>query len=344
MRVNKTERNILTKALKAWENQKLLSQEKVIELGNSLVEKPFNWQALAYYSFIFAIISLLIAVVSIFADKALLDLIDSLISTSYLTKSFTFLILSGLAFWLDWRYEQANAKKKYSKEVFSFFGAVLLAISTGFLSFLFGLEEKPGILIFFLSVVYFIIAIIRKKELVWLFGIMALMIGYGAATYNLSKDNELFVGMNFPMRFTLLGLFLLGINFLLKKSEKLSLFKEPTYFSGLIVVFTALWILSISGNYSSYEKWLEIRQYQLWFYSILLLAASVIAIIIGIKKEDITLKNMGITFIFLNLYTRYFEYFWDSLHKALFFAIIAVSFYLVGKKAEKIWDRGEVSE
>ncbi len=344
MKVNKKEKTLLKKALKNWEENQLLSQGKASELEGSLIEKPFNWQALAYYSFIFAIISLLIAVVSIFADKALLDLIDSLISTSYLTKSFTFLILAGLAFWLDWRYEQANSKKKYSKEVFSFFGCVLLAISVGFLSYLFGMEERPGILIFSLSFIYFTIAIVRKKELVWLFGLMALMLGYGAVTYNLSKDNELFVGMNFPMRFTLLGLFILGANFLLKKSERLSKFKEPTYFSGLILFFTALWILSISGNYSSYEKWLEVRQYQLWLYSILLLAASISAIIIGIKKEDILLKNMGISFIFLNLYTRYFEYFWDSLHKALFFAIIAVSFYLVGKKAEKIWDRGEVEE
>ncbi len=344
MKVNKKEKTLLKKALKSWEENQLLSQGKASELEGSLIEKPFNWQALAYYSFIFAIISLLIAVVSIFADKALLDLIDSLISTSYLTKSFTFLILSGLAFWLDWRYEQANSKKKYSKEVFSFFGCVLMAISVGFLSYLFGMEEKPGILIFSLAFIYFTIAIVRKKELVWLFGLMALMLGYGAVTYNLSKDSELFVGMNFPMRFTLLGLFILGANFLLKKSERLSKFKEPTYFSGLILLFTALWILSISGNYSSYEKWLEVRQYQLWLYSILLLTASIGAIVIGIKKEDIMLKNMGITFIFLNLYTRYFEYFWDSLHKALFFAIIAVSFYLVGKKAEKIWDRGEVEE
>ncbi len=344
MKVSKKDKSVVKKALKIWEDQQLISPQKASELEASLIEKPFNWQALAYYSFIFAVISLLIAVLSIFADKALLDLIDSLISTSYLTKSFTFLMLSGLAFWLDWRYEQANAKKKYSKEVFSFFGCVLLAIGVGFLSFLLGMEEKPGILIFLLSILYFVVAIVRKKELVWLFGLMALMIGYGAVTHNLSKDNELFVGMNFPMRFTLLGLFILAANFILKNSARLSKFKEPTYFSGLILFFTALWILSISGNYSSYEKWLEVRQYQLWFYSIILLVASIGAIIIGLKKEDIMLKNMGITFIFLNLYTRYFEYFWDSLHKALFFAIIAVSFYLVGKKAEKIWDRGEIEE
>jgi hypothetical protein len=60
---------------------------------------------------------------------------------------------------------------------------------------------------------------------------------------------------------------------------------------------------------------------------------------LGIKKEDSLLKNIGVSFIFLNLYTRYFEYFWDELHKALFFGIIAISFWVIGKKAEKIWDK-----
>ncbi|MBK6267268.1 hypothetical protein JKA74_19660 [Marivirga sp. S37H4] len=340
MKVNRKEKEILQKALQHWESVNLLNTEKATELKNNLEQKPFNWQAVAYYSFIFAVVSLLIAILSIFADKALLDLIDSLISTSYVTKSFTFLVLSGLFFWLDWRYAKTTSKKKYSKEVFAFFGAVFLAIATGFLSFLFQMEERPGILIFLLSLVYFTIAFYRKKELLWFFGLMALMIGYGAVTYNLSKNNELFFGMNFPMRFAILGLIILGATYFLNKVKTLHAFKEPTYFSGLIVFFISLWILSISGNYSSYETWLEVKQYQLWFYSLILLMASVAAIGIGLKKEDIMLKNMGITFIFLNLYTRYFEFFWDIMHKAVFFGIIAISFWLVGKKAEKIWDKG----
>jgi len=33
-----------------------------------------------------------------------------------------------------------------------------------------------------------------------------------------------------------------------------------------------------------------------------------------------------------------FEYFWDATHKAIFFSILAVSFWLIGSKAEKIWN------
>ena len=339
MQISKKEKETINKAINHWEEKGLIDAQKAKELDESIETKAFNWQSLAYYSFLFAVVSLLIAVISIFADKALLDLIDSLISTSYITKSITFLVFSALFFWLDFRYNFKKKRKKYSKEIFAFFGCVFLAISTGFISFIFDMGEEPGVFILGLALIYFILAVFRNKELLWLFGITALVIAFGAITHNLGKDNYLFIGMNFPMRFTIFGALILLATYLNKNFRKLRPFLEPTYWSGLIIFFMSLWFLTIFGNYSSYEKWLEIRQYYLWWYSLILLIASLGAIIIGIKKEDSLLKNLGITFIFLNLYTRYFEYFWDELHKALFFAIIAVSFWLIGKKAEKIWDK-----
>lgn len=340
MQISKKEKETVNKAIKYWEEKGLIDAQKAKALDKSIESKPFNWQSLAYYSFLFAVVSLLIAVVSIFADKALLDLIDSLISTSYLTKSFTFLILSTLFFWLDYRYNLKKKRKKYSKEVFAFFGCIFLAIATGLISFVFGMEESPGIFILGLAFLYFIAAVFRNKELLWLFGIIALVVAFGSITHNLGKENYLFIGMNFPMRFTIFGALILVVTFFIRKADKFKPFVSPTYWSGLIIFFLALWFLTIFGNYSSYEKWLEIRQYYLWWYSLILLLASFGAIMIGIKKEDSLLKNIGVSFIFLNLYTRYFEYFWDELHKALFFSIIAISFWLIGKKAEKIWDKG----
>ncbi|SMG07340.1 Predicted membrane protein [Marivirga sericea] len=339
MQVSKKEKDTLRKAVIYWKSKGLIDDSTADELGESIKVKSFNWQSLAYYSFLFAVVSLLIAVVSIFADKALLDLIDSMLSTSYFTKSITFLSLSILFFWFDYRYNKRKTRKKYSKEVFAFFGAICLAICTGFVSFIFEMEENPGIFILGLSVLYFGLAIVRIKELLWLFGIIALLIAYGTITHNIGQENYQFVGMNFPMRFTILGAAILILTYYINKTEKLKPFVESTYWSGLIIFFFALWFLTIFGNYSSYDKWLEIRQYYLWWYSLILLLVSFGAILIGIKKEDSSIKNVGITFIFLNLYTRYFEYFWDELHKALFFGIIAISFWLIGKKAEKIWDK-----
>ena len=53
------------------------------------------------------------------------------------------------------------------------------------------------------------------------------------------------------------------------------------------------------------------------------------------------LGGFGLIFLFINLYTRFFEYFWDSTHKAAFFAVLAVSFWFFGSRAETIWHFGK---
>jgi len=40
----------------------------------------------------------------------------------------------------------------------------------------------------------------------------------------------------------------------------------------------------------------------------------------------------------INLYSRYFEYLWDITDKTIFFSILALSFWMIGRKAEKIWN------
>ena len=50
------------------------------------------------------------------------------------------------------------------------------------------------------------------------------------------------------------------------------------------------------------------------------------------------LRGYGLTFLGINLYTRFFETFWNSMDKGLFFLILGGSLWLLGSKAEKIWD------
>ncbi len=52
-------------------------------------------------------------------------------------------------------------------------------------------------------------------------------------------------------------------------------------------------------------------------------------------------RGLGLTFLFIDLYTRFFECFWDSIHKAAFFAVLAVSFWCIGRRAEALWHFGE---
>jgi hypothetical protein len=106
----------------------------------------------------------------------------------------------------------------------------------------------------------------------------------------------------------------------------------------LLYLFIALWILSIFGNYGDASSWRSVRQIELFHWGILFALAAIAAIVYGLKRDDYTSRAFGVTFLFINLYTKYFEYFWDATHKAVFFLILAVSFWMLGSRAEKIWN------
>ena len=88
----------------------------------------------------------------------------------------------------------------------------------------------------------------------------------------------------------------------------------------------------------------KVKQIELFHWSLLFGVAAVVSIYNGIKEDDGMTRGFGITFLFINLYTRFFEYFWDNTHKAIFFAILAVSFWYLGSRAEKICNLGRQSK
>lgn len=66
-----------------------------------------------------------------------------------------------------------------------------------------------------------------------------------------------------------------------------------------------------------------------------LLSAAIL--LLGLRNDDGVLRGFGLTFLGINLYTRFFEFLWADLHKAIFFALLAVSFWFLGSRAESIW-------
>lgn len=115
-------------------------------------------------------------------------------------------------------------------------------------------------------------------------------------------------------------------------------FFRSTYVLGLLYLFVALWILSIFGNYGDMTDWEDVKQIELFHWGFLFALAAIGAVYYGLKQDDPVSRGFGITFLFINLYTKYFEYFWDVTHKAIFFVILGISFWFLGLRAEKIWN------
>ncbi len=150
--------------------------------------------------------------------------------------------------------------------------------------------------------------------------------------------------MNYPMRFVLLGLLLCGLSVLFKRNDlwsRLAAFERSTLSVGLLYLFISLWILSIFGDYGDMTSWYQARHMELFHWSLLFGAAACAAIWLGVKDDDAMLRGYGLVFLGLNLYTRFFEWFWDSLNKGLFFIIVGLSLWGLGAHAERLWNLGK---
>ncbi|HBX6220505.1 TPA: hypothetical protein MH644_22445 [Klebsiella pneumoniae] len=110
---------------------------------------------------------------------------------------------------------------------------------------------------------------------------------------------------------------------------------------GLTYLFIALWIMSIFGNYDA-DNWYQVSQARLLPWGLLFAVAAGVCIFISLKTDDGMLRGFGLTFLAINLYTRFFEFFWNGMHKVLFFLILAVSLAVIGRYAERIWHAGNV--
>jgi hypothetical protein len=162
-----------------------------------------------------------------------------------------------------------------------------------------------------------------------------------------------FLGMNYPLRFVLFGAVLAGLGIAGERMlasgtsatpgsirDRWLLVSPQTKVVGLLDLFIALWIMSIFGNYGDMTAWRSVPQYELLHWSVLFGLVAAGAVWYGFKHDDGVLRGFGLSFLGINLYTRFFEYFWDSLHKAVFFALLAASLWYLGRRAEAIWNMG----
>ncbi|KAE8177494.1 hypothetical protein GRJ22_02045 [Photobacterium carnosum] len=341
IKVNKRQEQLLNDTIAQWQQQQLIDTQQAQQLRQSYHVISFDWKLLAVYSFWAAIACFILSVILLVADDYLIALISHLIDTPASVLTILSAIIAGLFFYFGVKRRQRYPEKTVSNEAIFFFGVLITAVASGFLSHTtLALHWRESLFIIIPTVIYLIIGIQLRSVLVWLFALLGVGLWVLTETSYLAHDHYLFWGMNIPLRFTVIGLLIVGLSSIFKPNSRFYFTKEATQFIGLIYFFTALWMLTIFGNYDSLRAWSNIKQIELWGWSVAMLLITLSAIFYGIKYNDPLVRAFGIIFLLLCLYSRYFEYFWDTLHKALFFAILALSFWIIGGRAEKIWQLG----
>ena len=340
MKVTRKQERTIRRALDEWEQEGALSAADAQRLTGTLKRVVLDWQRLSRYAFWTALACAMIALGSLFADSELMTWIIDLISfSSFARIGLPALLAVGFYLW-GFRRQRQESQWHYSTEAILFLGVLFTAIALWQLGE--RLDNGSGhIAPLFLAgcAVYGLVGYFGRSGLVWLFFLLSLGSWLGAETGYMSGWGAYWLGMNYPVRFIFFGGALLALCWGLRSILHRRHLYTTSKATGLMYLFIALWIMSIFGNYDI-DSWYGTTRAALLPWALLFAVAAVICIYISLKTDDGMLRGFGLTFLGINLYTRYFEYFWDSMHKVLFFLLLAVSLAVIGRYAERIWHAG----
>lgn len=337
--LSKQDKELVNDVLAHWKEQGLLEESTVNVLRDNIDEKSFEWKILARYAFWIALASLIFAVFSLFADDELLQFISQFFDAPNAFFSVAFSLLAILFYYLGFRSKRNAPQKTFTSETLMLAGSFSTATSIGFLGQVLDRESHYYTFFFLLSIlIYGTLAVKLQSKLIWIFTLVALGIWFATETASYSDWGWSFWGMNFPLRFTIFGALLTLFSiFIQSKIKILQSFEITSFIVGLLYTMLALWGLSIFGNYSSFDEWTRVRQYEIFYWGLLGIFVSLCLALYGLKKRDVVSRDIGFIFFLLNLYTRFVEYLWDNINRAIFFLLLAVSFWLVGRWSEQIW-------
>lgn len=348
MRLPKKKAKIVFDVVGSLEVHKKISPEVAALLRSNIEPIAFDWRRLARYSFVAALCCIVIAVAATFADEYVLalltrfwDFIKQFMKMPMIGRSIIVAAASGFLLHLGLKQRAKDPGKVYSNE------AVFTVAALGFASAIYLFCKSINVVdaVFVLgasSLLYLVLGFVLESKLIWAYGILTLSSAlgtdadYGWGCYCL--------GMDQPLRTVVLGGVLFGgaevakfaVNPALASLRKrVDLLWGVTRVFGLLLTFVSLWILSLWGTDWHYRP--NDPHWDIIWWSLAFAAVAIGCIVRALFKDDGVLRGFGLTFFFIELYTKFFEYFWQGLHKAIFFAILGVSFWLIGRKAESMW-------
>ncbi|MCB0697830.1 MAG: DUF2157 domain-containing protein, partial [Chitinophagaceae bacterium] len=306
MELDKKEKELLENALSEWERSSLLSEDKANELRSTFSEKKAGMQV-AQYFFVIAIACTLLAFAAIFIDDKLLEKIKQYFNIGNIVIAVSCTVIAIL--WFGYLSRKKHSFNSLIFEVYMVLGGLVVVSALVYYCKDIGFGPQYTGLLTAITIVIWLLAILFKSRALWLAGVLSLMGFYGSFSEWQQNTDNLFLGMNYPMRFTIFGLLVIGLSFLQNKIRAVKFSQRLTYIIGLLIFFTGLWGVSVFGNYGHYSEWEQVRQVQVIGYAIVLAIASITALLGGIKYRDDITRDFGIIFILINLYSRYFEFF-----------------------------------
>ncbi|WP_300370147.1 DUF2157 domain-containing protein [Brachyspira sp.] len=316
----------ILKELKKWNKENIISDKQLEILSKKYKNDYIDWQPIIKSIMIVGIIMVAIGFIFFISFY--------IFSLYFIAFLFTALFLSG--FIID---EILKRKEIYLPKT----SYAIIALSSIFLSadiftisYIITHNKDNFILLSLISIIlFFIIAYIKRNYAVLSIAIIGLITWYGFEGFDISGID---LTINNYIRFIITGIFifLIGITNINKKlGEKYFKFSTIYCIIGILYINIILAIMSIFGHYSI-PIIFEDESEELLIHSILFLLSDIITLIIGCKLKNSLIVKYSIFFIILNIYIRYFQYFYLEMNAWIFFTILGISTILIGIIIERI--------
>jgi hypothetical protein len=331
IKLSSKNKRVVEQCLAKWQTAKLIDDDTASQLKNTLHEENETYKSLSVFAFIVAISSVLLALFTILEAKWLEQII-TYFSWGALTVGLVFLFLTVTIVWV--RYKKGTQYTQISIEMLHIAIIICLAIGLTYIYKYYSPDYEYYYIVFVgLAINLVLVSKWIKSLLLWLASIISIMIGGTIAIFEHYDASRAL--LNIPFQMLLLTMMLWALYRLFKNYISLKIY----HVSNTILVASILfmgWLCSIYGNVFSYDVWLHIWQGNLWIWAVLYTLILGGLLFVSFQKRIPYLRDLSLAFLVLSVYTRYFEYFWDYTNKALFFVILALSCWWVGKKIEQI--------
>jgi uncharacterized membrane protein len=333
---DKNENIIIRKAIQKWKDKGIIDAATAEKMTAGYEDPESNSLVLSTYALIASVSCGLLAFGALVMDEKWIELIRRRFGFSEVFVGFGFVLLSALFVYFSKRRQVKMPQERAANEAYNIIIALSLAVAIAYIGRSIGYQNGNYAPVLFLAAsLYAATALYLRSTLLWVTSIVGLIGWWAAQTYYWSNGADYFLGMNYAMRMTLFSLVLLLLQVLTTYIKGLQVFAGITKIISWISFLITAWTLSILGNSSNIEAWFDIRQGRLWYWAVGFTVLLIGLVLYAFRKKDPFLRDATLVFFLINIYTRYFEYFWDKTNKGLFFAILAFSFWWIGKAAEK---------
>ena len=317
----------ILKELKKWNKDNIITDEQFETLSKKYKDDYINWQPIIRAIMITGIVMVSLGFVSF---------ISFYIFSLYFI-AFLFFTLFILGFIIDEVLKRKEIYLPKTSSAITALSSIFLSADIFTISYIITNNKDNFILLSLISIIlFFIIAYIKRNYVVLSIAIISIITWYGIEGFDISGID---LRLNNYIRFIIssIFIFLVGITDINKKlGNKYFKFSVIYYTIGLLYLNTILAFMSVFGNYDYAIILKEYGNPYIIIYSSLFLLSNIITLIMGYKLKISSIVKYSIFLIILNLYIRYFEYFYFRMNTWIFFIILGSSTIIIGIIIERI--------